>query len=55
MGLPDDYKLPTIYNDAYHLMGDGVVVPVVRHLAEHLLEPLLGGVRRLQGLATAAE
>ena len=34
MGLPDDYKLPENYNEAYHLTGDGVVVPVVRHLAE---------------------
>lgn len=41
MGLPDDYILPTKYNDAYHLVGDGVVVPVVRHLAAHLFEPLL--------------
>lgn len=42
MGLDDDYKLPKNYNEAYHLTGDGVVVPVVRHLAHHLLEPLLG-------------
>lgn len=42
MGLPDEYKLPKNYNEAYHLTGDGVVVPVVRHLATHLLEPLLG-------------
>jgi len=41
MGLPDAYVLPTNYNDAYHLVGDGVAVPVVRFLAEHLLEPLL--------------
>lgn len=41
MGLPDSYKLPLKYNQAYHLTGDGVVVPVVRHLARHLLEPLL--------------
>lgn len=41
MGLPDTYALPPKYNDAYHLAGDGVVVPVVRFLAEHLLEPLL--------------
>lgn len=41
MGLPDDYILPEKYNDAYHLMGDGVAVPVVRHLAKHVLEPLL--------------
>lgn len=41
MGLPDDYKLPKNYNEAYHLTGDGVVVHVVRHLAEHIFEPLL--------------
>jgi DNA (cytosine-5)-methyltransferase 1 len=41
MGLPDSYKLPENYNDAYHLAGDGVVVPVVRFLAAHILEPLL--------------
>jgi DNA (cytosine-5)-methyltransferase 1 len=41
MGLPDEYRLPENYNDAYHLSGDGVVVPVVRFLAEHILEPLL--------------
>jgi DNA (cytosine-5)-methyltransferase 1 len=41
MGLPDSYKLPTNYNEAYHLAGDGVVVPVVRFLSEHILEPLL--------------
>jgi DNA (cytosine-5)-methyltransferase 1 len=41
MGLPDSYKLPTNYNEAYHLSGDGVAVPVVRHLAAHVLEPLL--------------
>lgn len=45
MGL-EDYILPEKYNDAYHLAGDGLVVPVVRHLAAHLLEPLLGSVRR---------
>lgn len=41
MGLPDTYVLPKNYNDAYHLAGDGVAVPVVRFLAEHVLEPLL--------------
>ncbi|HEY0600311.1 DNA cytosine methyltransferase [Brevundimonas sp.] len=40
MGLPDDYVLPRNYSDAYHLTGDGVVAPVVRHLARHLFEPL---------------
>ena len=41
MGLPDDYVLPDKYNEAYHLTGDGVAVPVVRHIAKHILEPLL--------------
>ena len=41
MGLPETYKLPENYNEAYHLAGDGVAVPVVRFLAAHLLEPLL--------------
>lgn len=41
MGLPDSYRLPKNYNEAYHIAGDGVVVPVVRFLAENLLEPLL--------------
>ena len=41
MGLPDDYILPNRYNDAYHLAGDGVAVPVVRFLAENILEPLI--------------
>jgi DNA (cytosine-5)-methyltransferase 1 len=40
MGLPDDYILPLRYNDAYHLLGDGVVVPVVTHLSNHILLPL---------------
>jgi len=42
MGLPDSYKLPENYNEAYHLAGDGLVVPVVRFLAANILEPLLG-------------
>ena len=41
MGLLDDYILPENYNEAYHLAGDGLAVPVVRFIAEHLLEPLL--------------
>jgi DNA (cytosine-5)-methyltransferase 1 len=40
MGLGDNYVLPRRYNDAYHLTGDGVAVPVVRHLAKHIFEPL---------------
>jgi DNA (cytosine-5)-methyltransferase 1 len=41
MGLPDSYILPSKYNEAYHLTGDGVVVPVVRHIAKWILEPIL--------------
>ncbi len=41
MGLDDDYVLPERYNDAYHVCGDGVCAPVVRHIAQHVLEPVL--------------
>ena len=41
MGLPDTYVLPERYNDAYKLAGDGVAVPVVKHLAESIFEPVL--------------
>ena len=41
MGLDDTFVLPQRYNDAYHLTGDGVAVPVVRHIAESLLRPAL--------------
>jgi DNA (cytosine-5)-methyltransferase 1 len=41
MGIPDDYELPASYNEAYHLAGDGVVVPVVAWLAREVLRPLL--------------
>lgn len=39
MGLPDNYLLPERYNEAYHLVGDGVAVPVVSWLARTILEP----------------
>jgi DNA (cytosine-5)-methyltransferase 1 len=41
MGLDEDYVLPKRYNHAYHVCGDGVCVPVVRHIARHVLEPVL--------------
>ena len=41
MGLPDSYKLPDRYNEAYHLIGDGVVVPVVSHLEKYLFSPIV--------------
>jgi DNA (cytosine-5)-methyltransferase 1 len=45
MGAPEDYPLPIKYNDAYHLFGDGVVVPVVHWLSAHLLTPLAAATR----------
>ncbi len=42
MGLPDEYILPARYNDAYHLLGDGLAVSAVRFLREHLLDALVG-------------
>lgn len=40
MGMPENYPLPAKYNDAYHLFGDGVAVPVVSWLERNLLRPL---------------
>jgi DNA (cytosine-5)-methyltransferase 1 len=45
MGVPETYELPPRYNDAYHLLGDGLVVPVVSWLEQHLLRPLAAGSR----------
>ena len=41
MGLPDSYALPRSQTAGLQVIGDGVAVPVVRWLAETLLEPLL--------------
>jgi DNA (cytosine-5)-methyltransferase 1 len=41
MGLDESYRLPRRYNEAYHLTGDGVAVPVVRFLAQYLFEPIV--------------
>ena len=51
MGLPDDYKLPKKYNDAYHLTGDGVVVPVVNYISRFILEPVLSNLKKSQKAA----
>lgn len=48
MGLPDHYRLPVRYNDAYHLAGDGVAAPVVAHIARHLLGPILAAQGEVQ-------
>jgi len=41
MGLPETYVLPSKYNEAYHLIGDGVVVPVVAHIKQNVLHPII--------------
>lgn len=41
MGLNDSYKLPERYNQAYHLTGDGVAVPVVKHISETIFSSIL--------------
>lgn len=41
MGLAEAYILPTRYNDAYHLAGDGVVVPVVAHLTQYVFDKVV--------------
>lgn len=51
MGLPESYKLPAAYNEAYHLMGDGVAVGVVDYLARNLFEPLLNSSQKLRQAA----
>lgn len=43
MGLEDSYRLPAGETAALKVSGDGVSVPVVRWLSEHLLAPLAGG------------
>jgi DNA (cytosine-5)-methyltransferase 1 len=43
MGLDDSYRLPPAETNALKVAGDGVSVPVVRWLGEHLLAPLATG------------
>lgn len=46
MGLPDDYILPKNYNEAYHLTGDGVVVPVVSYIRLHIFDAVMDRSRK---------
>jgi DNA (cytosine-5)-methyltransferase 1 len=41
MGLDDSYKLPERYNDAYHVMGDAVAIPVITWLEKHILHQVI--------------
>jgi DNA (cytosine-5)-methyltransferase 1 len=43
VGLADDYVLPPNWNEAYHLAGGRVSVPVVRFIASRILKPVTGG------------
>lgn len=43
MGVDDRYHLPANYGAAYHLLGDGVIVPLVRWLSDNLLTHLVKG------------
>jgi DNA (cytosine-5)-methyltransferase 1 len=51
MGVPDGYPIPENYNEAYHVFGDGLAVPVVRWLEKHLLRPLVLASMRLETAA----
>ena len=44
MGAPEHYPLPDGQTAALHLVGDGVCVPAVRWLSQHLLAPLAGAL-----------
>lgn len=48
MGLPDSYKLPSRYNEAYHLIGDGLVVPVISWLERNLLYPIAQKTKQVE-------
>jgi len=43
MGLDESYRLPPAETSALKVVGDGVSVPVVRWLGDHLLAPLATG------------
>ncbi|MEL6946197.1 MAG: DNA (cytosine-5-)-methyltransferase [Pseudomonadota bacterium] len=48
MGLSDGYRLPKNANAAYHLTGDGVVVPVVTFLKDRVFEPFIQSNRQFR-------
>jgi len=41
MGLDESYRMPARYNQAYHVAGDGVAVPIVRYLDKQIFQPVL--------------
>jgi DNA (cytosine-5)-methyltransferase 1 len=48
MGLEAGYKMPERYNQAYHVAGDGVAVPIVRYLDAQLFQPILKAAQKRQ-------
>lgn len=42
-GVPDDYAIHASPNQAMTAFGDAVCVPAIRWIAQHALEPLVGG------------
>ena len=42
MGAPETFQVPDTIGQAMTGFGDGVAVPVVRHLVRHIIEPLVG-------------
>jgi len=55
MGAEESYLIPGTYNDGYKAMGDGVVAPVVEHLAACLLRPLSDKVKEEERRKTAPQ
>ena len=48
MGLEAGFKMPERYNQAYHVAGDGVAVPIVRYLDAQLFQPILKAAQKRQ-------
>ena len=48
MGLEAGYQMPERYNQAYHVAGDGVAVPIVRYLDAQLFQPILKAAQKRQ-------
>lgn len=46
MGVPETYRIPSNYNEGYHIFGDGLAVPAVEFLRSNLLDDLCAGAER---------
>jgi DNA (cytosine-5)-methyltransferase 1 len=54
MGVPDSYAIPSNYNDGYHVFGDGLAVPAVSFIREHLIDPVACSVAMRQPVSVFA-